>query len=664
MRDDIEQKAIDTIRLLAVDMVEQANSGHPGMPLGAAAMAYTLWVKHLRHNPRNPGWPDRDRFVLSAGHGSALLYALLHLGGYNLSLDDLKRFRQWGSKTPGHPEYGLVPGCEATTGPLGQGFANGVGMALAERYLADSFNRGGHTVVDHHTYAIVSDGDLMEGISSEAGSVAGAFKLGKLIYLYDDNKISIEGKTDLTFTEDVQQRFEALGWHVQKVDGYDTAAISRAIEQAQAEQEKPSLLCCRTNIGYGSPKQDSESCHGAPIGKDGAAETRRKAGWPEDAVFHVPDDVRRHFGQIAVNGSDAEGEWQARLDSLRNDNAELAAEFERQVVRNELPEGWDADLPRFPIDGGAIATRKASGAALNRLALRVPALVGGSADLAGSNKTWLDDFGDLGAGEAGGRNLHFGVREIAMGGMANGMMLHGGLRPYVGTFLVFSDYVRPTMRVAALSGLPVIYVYTHDSIAVGEDGPTHQPVEQLMSLRAMPGLTVIRPSDANETAEAWRQALLRTGGPTALCLTRQGLPVLDRTELAPASELARGGYVLRDAEDAKLLLLATGSEVHLALEAAEKLAGDGIGARVVAMPSVELFREQDRAYRDQVLPPALDRRLAIEMGASMGWWEWVGSRGEVLGLDRFGASAPAQDVMQNLGFTVEEVLKRCKVLLG
>jgi transketolase len=658
----LEEKAINTVRVLAIDMVEKARSGHPGMPLGAAAMAYVVWTRFLRHSPKNPAWPDRDRFVLSAGHGSALLYSLLHLTGYDLPMDELESFRQWGSKTPGHPEYGLTPGVECTTGPLGQGFANGVGMALAERYLADRYNRGGIILFDHWVYGIVSDGDLMEGVASEAASMAGHMRLGKIVYLYDDNKITIDGSTDLAFTEDVAARFEAYGWHVQKVDGMDTGQVQTAIEAARAEATRPSLIVARTHIGYGSPKQDSEKSHGEPLGGEAYLATRRRFGWPDELTFHVPDDVMAHFREAVARGQQAEGEWSSRLAELARRDPAAAKEL-GAVLAGQLPEGWAAELPQFEA-GKALATRKASGATLQALAKTVPGLIGGSADLAGSNNTHLTGHGDLGRGEPGGRNLNFGVREHAMGSVANGMALHGGVRPYTATFLVFSDYMRPAIRLAALSELPVTFVFTHDSIGLGEDGPTHQPIEHLMALRAIPNITLIRPGDAAETAEAWRQALLNRHGPTVLCFTRQDLPVLDRTRLAPASGVARGAYVLLDAPEPRLILIATGSELHLAVEAAEQLNAEGAATRVVSMPSWELFRRQDQAYRDEVLPPQVEARVAVEAGAELGWGEWVGSRGDVIGLDRFGMSAPVAHVMPRLGFSAEEIVRRARALLG
>ncbi|MFB0537853.1 MAG: transketolase [Anaerolineae bacterium] len=666
-QDERDQLCINTIRTLAMDAVQKANSGHPGMPMGAAPMAYVLWTRFLKHNPTNPHWPDRDRFVLSAGHGSMLLYSLLHLTGYDLPLEELQDFRQWGSRTAGHPEYGLTPGVETTTGPLGQGFANGVGMALAERFLAEHFNRPNHTILDHHTYAIVSDGDLMEGVASEAASLAGHLGLGKLIYLYDDNHISIEGSTDLTFTEDVERRFKAYGWHVQRVDdGNDTAAIADAIEAARAATEQPSLIMVRTHIAYGSPgKQDTAEAHGAPLGEEEVRRTKENLGWPTEPPFYIPDEVLPHFREAVERGQAWEAEWQARFEAYAAEYPQLTDEWQTAMHR-QLPAGWDADLPAFVPADGPLATRKASGQVLNAIAPRLPTLLGGSADLAPSNNTLLKEYGDIASNDFSGRNLHFGVREHAMGSIANGMALHGGLIPYTGTFLVFSDYMRPPIRLAAMMGLPLIFVFTHDSVWLGEDGPTHQPVEQLAALRAIPDLMVLRPADATETVEAWRVALTHRDGPVALALTRQKLPVLDRTELADAAGVARGGYVLADAGDERpdIILIATGSEVHLALEAHERLTEQGIKARVVSMPSWELFDQQPPTYRDQVLPPTVAVRLAIEAGVPQGWHRYVGLTGEVIGLNRFGASAPYKTLMEKFGFTAENIVSRALARLG
>ena len=664
--DKLDQLCINTIRVLAMDAVQQANSGHPGMPMGAAAMAYVLWTRFLRHDPTNPAWPNRDRFVLSAGHGSMLLYALLHLTGYDLSLDDLRRFRQLDSRTPGHPERGVTPGVEVTTGPLGQGFANGVGMAIAERYLAARYNRPGHAVVDHHVYGIVSDGDLMEGIASEAASLAGHLRLGKLVYLYDDNHVTIDGGTDLSFTEDVGRRFGAYGWHVQRVDGDDLPAVGTALEAARAERDRPSLILARTHIGRGSPnKQDTPAAHGAPLGVEEVKLTKGALGWPVEPPFLVPDQALAHFRLAVERGRALEADWQRRFAAYAAEYPELAAEL-LAAWKGELPVGWQAALPRFGPEDGAMATRVASGKVLNAIAPLLPNLVGGSADLAGSNDTTLKGAGAFSAESPTGRNLHFGVREHAMGAVLNGIVLHGGLRAYGGTFLVFSDYMRPAIRLAAMTGLPVVYVFTHDSIGLGEDGPTHQPVEHLAALRAIPNLLVIRPADAAEVVAAWRVALESRASPVALVLTRQALPVLDRRELASAEELARGAYVLADAPSGlpDVILIATGSEVSVALEARTLLAGRQVAARVVSMPSWELFEAQPREYRDQVLPPAVAARLAVEAGVPQGWDRYVGPSGDVVGMTRFGASAPAKALMERFGFTPANVAARALALLN
>lgn len=659
MNNQLDQLCINTIRMLAVDGVQKANSGHPGMPMGAAAMAYVLWTRFLKHNPTHPTWPDRDRFVLSAGHGSMLLYSLLHLTGHDLPLSELQSFRQWGSRTPGHPEYDPAIGVETTTGPLGQGFANGVGLAIAERFLAAHFNRPGHTIVDHYVYAIVSDGDLMEGVASEAASLAGHLRLGKLIYLYDDNHITIEGSTDLTFTEDVERRFQAYGWHVQRIDGYDLEAISAAIEAAQAETERPSLIIARTNIGYGSPnKQDTAGVHGAPLGEEEVQLTKENLGWPLEPTFYIPDEALVHFREAVRRGRDQEEEWLARFEAYANAYPDLAAEW-TVAMNGEPPDGWEADLPTFKPEDGPLATRAASGKVLNAIAARLPTLLGGSADLAPSNNTYLKGYGDFGSENFGARNLHFGVREHAMGSILNGLALHGGIIPYGGTFLVFSDYMRPAIRLAAMTELPLIYVFTHDSIGLGEDGPTHQPIEQLAALRAIPNLTVIRPADAAETAVAWRVTLEHQDGPVALALTRQKLPILDRSKYPSAEGLARGAYVLADAEKPDIVLIASGSEVHLALEARDKLAEEGIATRVVNMPSWELFDQQSQEYRDEVLPPL--PTLAIEAGVPQGWHRYAD---EVIGIERFGASAPYKVLWDKYGFTAENVAAIAKRVLG
>jgi transketolase len=664
--EDLDRLCVNTIRTLAMDGVQKANSGHPGMPMGTADIAYVLWRQFLKHNPTNPAWLDRDRFILSAGHGSMLLYSLLHLTGYDLPLDELKNFRQWDSRTPGHPEYGLAPGVEMTTGPLGQGFASGVGMAIAERFLAAHFNRPDHTIVDHFTYAIVSDGDLMEGVASEAASLAGHLRLGQLIYLYDDNDISIEGSTDLAFTEDVAARFQAYGWHVQHVDGYELTAIASAIRAAQTETTRPSLIIAHTHIGFGSPhKQDTAGVHGTPLGEEELRLTKQNLGWPLEPPFFIPDKALAHFRQAVERGRVWEADWQARFAAYAAAYPELAAEWE-MAMNGELPSGWDADLPVFSPEDGPIATRVASGKVLNVLAKRLPTLIGGSGDLAPSTKTYLDGQGDFESGTPGGRNLHFGVREHAMGGILNGLALHGGVIPYGGTFLVFSDYMRPAIRLAAMMELPVTYVFTHDSIGLGEDGPTHQPIEQLAALRTIPGLTVIRPADANETVEAWRVALTHRDGPVALVLTRQKIPVLDRVQLAPADGLARGAYVLAEAgggEQPDVIIIATGSEVHVALAGWESLTQRGIAARVVNMPSWELFERQPRDYRDAVLPPTITARLAVEAGVALGWRRYIGPAGDVISIERFGASAPYKVLWEKFGFTAENVASRALALL-
>ncbi len=659
----LDKLCINTLRFLSLDMVEQAQSGHPGLPLGAAPMAYVLWTRFLQHNPRDPSWPNRDRFILSPGHGCALLYALLHLTGYDLPLDQLKRFRQWGSKTPGHPEYRLTPGVEATTGPLGQGFAMGVGMALAEAHLSATFNQPDLRIIDHYTYAIVSDGDLMEGISAEAASFAGTLGLGKLIYLYDNTHISIEGTTDLAFTENVKHRFEAYGWQVISVpDGEDLDAIDAAIRLAQAESSKPSLICVRNHIGYGSPKQDSAAAHGEPLGPEATKETKQKLGWPPQPTFYIPPEAFAHFRVALSHGSAQQQEWSELVAEFRRTSPTMCAELERSL-RGELPDGWDADLPVFSTDSKAIATRDASGRVMNALAERVPELIGGSADLSPSTKTTLVGYGDMGFGNDVGRNLHFGIREHAMGAIVNGMALHGGLIPYGSTFLTFSDYMRPASRLAALMGTHSIFIFTHDGIGLGEDGPTHQPVSQLLSLRSIPNLLVIRPADANETVAAWKTAM-REPGPVALVLSRQKLPILN-PERCPITEgVPRGAYVLADSElqPAQIALIATGSEVHLALAAQQQLLQQGIGARLVSMPSWELFDSQSVEYRRQVLPSNV-RKLAIEAGVSLAWCKYVGEGGDVIGLDRFGASAPGEVVMERLGFNVENVVNRVRSLL-
>jgi transketolase len=658
-KESLEELCINTLRFLAVDMVQKANSGHPGAPMGMASIAYVLWDRFLKHNPGDSKWPDRDRFILSAGHASTLLYALLHLAGYDLTLEDLRQFRQWQSKTPGHPEYGSAPGVETTTGPLGQGFANGVGMAIAERWLAAHYNRPGHEIINHHVYAIVSDGDLEEGVASEAASLAGNLRLGKLIYLYDDNGISIEGSTELTFTEDVAQRFQAYGWQViSPVDGLDTGSIDQALKMAQQESERPSLIICRTTIGYGCPnKAGTAASHGEPLGGEEVCLAREHLNWPYHEPFTVPEPVLAHMRQAQERGKRWQQAWQAKLEDYRKSFPEAARELEG-FLSGELPEGWDQGLSDlFQAADKPTATREASGQVMNAVAHRVGNLIGGSADLAPSTKTLLKDYADYGPGDYHGRNVRFGVREHAMGAIASGMSLHGGLIPYTGTFLVFYDYMRPPVRLAALMGIRVIYVFSHDSVGLGEDGPTHQPVEQLMGLRTVPGLVTIRPADATETVAAWKVALGRREGPTALVLSRQKLPVLDRTALAPVSGVERGGYILWQApENPEVIIIATGSEVHIALEAARLLEEKGVGARLVSMPSWELFEAQPEAYRSQVLPHDLRRRVSIEAGVTLGWERYVGSQGIAIGVSRFGASAPGKTVYEKFGLTAQRVV--------
>lgn len=652
----LELACVNTIRTLAMDAVERARSGHPGAPMGMAPMAHVLWTRFMRHNPADPGWVDRDRFILSAGHASMLLYSLLYLTGYDLSLDDLKNFRRWGSRTPGHPEHGLTPGVETTTGPLGQGFATGVGMAMAERRLAERFNRPGFPMIDHHTYAIVSDGDLMEGLASEAASLAGHLRLGKLVYLYDSNSISIDGPTDLAFTEDVGARFASYDWHVARVaDGNDLEAISEAIAEARSER-RPSLIVIRTHIGFGAPnKQDTAAAHGAPLGPDEVRAAKRALGCAEDGDFDVPGLVLERMRAAGTSAGREQERWLTRMDEYAEAHPTDAAELER-VTRGELHPGWDAGLPRFVAEQGPVATRTASGAALNALAAALPELVGGSADLAESNSLLIESADVFRPGRSGGY-VHFGVREHAMGAALNGMALHGGVRPFGGTFLIFSDYMRPAIRLAALMETPSIFVFTHDSIGLGEDGPTHQPVEQLAGLRAIPNLVVIRPADATETVEAWHWAIGYREGPVALCLTRQSLPVLELPE-GDRPPVERGAYVLQDPDGLPdVLLIATGSEVHLALEAAALLEAESVRARVVSMPSWELFERQDAVYRDSVLPPSVTARVSVEAASSFGWRTWTGSQGELVGLDRFGASAPGGVVMERLGFTPSNVAR-------
>lgn len=665
LNEELQEKAIHTLRFLSADAVQKANSGHPGLPMGAAAMAFALWTRHLRFNPKNPSWPDRDRFVLSGGHGSMLLYALLYLTGYDLPLEEIKNFRQWDSITPGHPEVHLTPGVETTTGPLGQGFGNGVGFAIAEAHLAAVFNRPGHEIVDHYTYALVTDGDLMEGVSSEAASLAGHLELGKLIYLFDDNHISIDGNTEITFTEDQEARFRAYGWHVQSVaDGNDVAAIDDAIQRAK-EDHRPSLISIRTHIGYGLPtKQDTAEAHGAPPGDEELDAAKENLGWPVQPRFFIPEDVLDYFRQIGEKGEEWEGTWKERFKAYHSEYPDLAAELERRLA-GKLPSGWEKELPTFDADPKGMATRAASGKVINAVAPVMPELMGGSADLTPSNKTWIDGVPDFQPGQYQGCNFHFGVREHAMGTIVNGMGLHGGIIPYGGTFLVFSDYMRPAVRLSALSEIPCVWVYTHDSIGLGEDGPTHQPIEHLSSLRAIPKLVLIRPNDANEVSQAWRVALMYREGPVALALTRQNVPILDRRTYASADGLLKGAYVLADLGqgDPDLLLMASGSEVDLIVKAGERLAEEGVKVRLISFPSWELFEKQDQAYQKSVLLPSVERRLAVEAGVSQGWERWVGNRGAVISVETYGASAPGSRNFEEYGFTVEHVLQEARKLL-
>ncbi len=662
---DISTQSINTIRFLAADAVQKANSGHPGLPMGVAPLAYVLWTRHMNYDPQDPLWPNRDRFVLSAGHGSMLLYAMLHLAGYDVSMDEIQRFRQWGSITPGHPEHGETPGVETTTGPLGQGFANGVGMALAAEHLAATFNREDFQILDHHVYAIVSDGDLMEGMASEAASLAGHLRLGRLIYLYDDNRISIDGSTELTFTENRAARFEAYGWHLAFVeDAHKLDEVDRAIATARSDP-RPSLIVCRTHIGYGLPtKQDTAAAHGEPPGIEELNGAKEALGWPLEPMFHVPDEVREHFTESTRRGKEKHQEWLKLMDAYRSALPDAAEVWERTLA-GTLPADLEEKIPRFEPDEKGLATRASSGKVLNALAKELPELIGGSADLTGSNKTDIKGEQPFTREHRSGRYIHFGVREHGMGGILNGIALYGGLIPYGGTFLVFSDYMRPTIRLAALMRQRVIYVFTHDSIGLGEDGPTHQPVEQLPSLRTIPNLTVIRPGDANETAYAWLAAVQRSTGPTALALTRQSVPTLDRETYAPADGLMRGAYVLADLGDKtpELILLASGSELGLIVEAGNQLAANGRNVRIVSFPSWELFEEQTQDYRAEVIPESVTARIAVEAATPFGWERWVGDRGLVLGINRFGASAPYEEIYQNLGLTVEKIVEEADRLL-
>ncbi|HRK88604.1 MAG TPA: transketolase [Anaerolineales bacterium] len=654
MTSDLQTKAINTLRFLSADGVQKANSGHPGLPMGAAAMAFTIWTRHLRHSPRNPKWMGRDRFILSGGHGSMLLYSLLHLTGYDLSLEQLQNFRQWGSLTPGHPEYGLTPGVEVTTGPLGQGFANGVGMAIAASHLAATFNKPGHDLIDSYIYAIVTDGDLMEGVASEAASMAGHLSLGRLIYLYDDNKISIDGSTDLAFTEDRAKRFEAYGWHVQQVDdGNDVEAIDKAIKTAKTDP-RPSIILCRTIIGFGAPnRQGTSKAHGEPLGEDELNAAKENLGWEKEPRFFIPDDVLAFYRKAVDRGRELEADWKMRREAYTRLFPDLGAELLRRLSGN-LPEDWDSALPTFPVDAKGMATRAASGKVINALAPKLPELIGGSADLAPSNNTKIDGVPAFQKDSFAGRNFHFGVREHAMGSVLNGMSIFGGVVPYGATFLVFADYMRAAVRLAALSHYPSIFIFTHDSVGLGEDGPTHQPVEHLTSLRLIPNLVVLRPADANETAQAWKVAISRRDGPTVLALTRQNVPTLESPAL-----VEKGAYVLKDFGTPEMVLMASGSEVSLVLEAAQKLADEGRGVRVVSFPSWELFEQQDEAYRESVLPENIQKRLAVEAGVTLGWERYARS---IIGIDHFGASAPAKVIFEKLGFTVENVVAKAKEL--
>ncbi len=678
---DLDQQCVNAIRFLSVDAVEKANSGHPGLPLGAAPIAYVLWKRIMRYNPKNPHWPNRDRFILSAGHGSALLYSILHLAGYEISLDQIKQFRQWGSITPGHPERTLTPGVEVATGPLGQGFANGVGLAMAEIHLAACFNKSGHEIVDHYTYALVSDGDLMEGVASEAASLAGHLKLGKLIYLYDDNEITLSAGTQMAFTEDRAARFKSYGWHVLNVqDGNDLEAIEKAIDAAQKETEKPSLIIVRTHIGFGSPhKQDSYEAHGSPLGKEETRLTKENLGWPTEPPFYVPDAVRAHFKELVEKGAKAEHSWQSRWNNYQK-SFPTEAQVLKQFFDQQLPNNWQKDIRPFPEDAKGMATRVASGKVLNMIAPHLPQLIGGSADLnpsthtaiigAGNFQSPLTDYGDKqGALEGGwnyqGRNIQFGVREHAMGAIANGFACYGGFIPYTATFLTFADYMRPAIRLAALMEIRVIFVFTHDSIALGEDGPTHQSVEHIASLRAIPHLNVIRPCDANETAVAWQVAIETQNHPTTLILSRQNVPTFNRQQYASADNLRKGAYVLSDTtgHEPQAILIATGSEVSLILQAQSQLLKDKIYVRVVSMPSWELFENQSNEYRESVLPAHIKERVVVEAGVSLGWERYAGCQGVILGVNRFGASAPGDVMMQKYGFTVDHVVETVKKLI-
>jgi transketolase len=658
------EKALNTIRFLSADGVQKANSGHTGLPMGTAALAYTLFMRHMTYNPADPTWSNRDRFVLSGGHGSMLLYSMLHLTGYDVSLDDLKQFRQWGSNTPGHPEWGHTPGVETTTGPLGQGFANGVGMAIAEQHLAALFNRPGHKIVDHYTFGIVTDGDLMEGISSEAASLAGHLKLGKLIYLYDDNKITIEGSTKLTFSEDVAKRFEAYGWHVSRVnDGNDVEAIDAAIVDAKKDP-RPSLILCRTVIGYGLPtKANTSGIHGSPAGKEELAKAKENVGWPIEPMFYIPEEILEHFRSRLESGKNVQDNWVKVYAGYKKAFPELSVEFERRL-EGKLPKGWEKSLPVFPASEKGLASREASGKVINAISVVLPEMFGGSADLASSVKTWMDKVPAFSSETPEGRNMHFGVREISMGAIGNGLFVHGGIIPYVATFLVFSDYARGSLRVASLSKMGVVWVLTHDSIAVGEDGPTHQPIEHVMSLRLIPELVVLRPGDANEVVESWKYAIEHRDRPVALILSRQNLPTFDRQVCKPAKGVAKGGYILYETEAGTpdIILMATGSELSLALEAGRKLEKQGRKVRIVSLASWELFEKQSKKYQQSVLPSEVKRRISIEAGVTTGWQKYVGSEGLAIGIDEFGKCGPGEIVLEKFGFTVDNVVKMARKL--
>lgn len=680
-KQELENKCINTIRFLAADAIEKAKSGHPGMPLGAAPAAFTLWTKHLKHNPQNPEWPDRDRFVLSSGHASMLLYALLHLTGYDLSLDDIKNFRQWGSKTPGHPEFRHVPGAEVTTGPLGQGLANAVGLAIAEAHLAARFNRDGGKIIDHYTYVLAGDGDMMEGVTAEASALAGHLRLGKLIVLYDDNDVSLAGSTALSFTENIEMRFKSYGWHVQKVkDGNDVAAIDRAIKKGKRETARPSLICVKSTIGYGAPcKQNTCDAHGSPLGSDELKGAKTALDWPQEPLFYIPEDVLKNYRRAVTDGEKREKQWQEKLKNYEGTNPQLFSEFSRQI-NGQLPQDWETALNPFPAGSKDVATRKAAEIVMQNLATKFPELAGGSADLNPSTFTWLKGCGDFQSpatspeglhGMVGGGwgyegcNIHFGVREHAMGSIAVGLALHGGIIPYTATFLTFADYMRPPMRLAALMGLRTVFIFTHDSIGVGEDGPTHQPVEQIMNMRQVPNMTVIRPADANETVEAWRIALSKATGPTLLVFSRQNLPVLDRTICASALNAGKGGYILwESAQDPDIILIATGSEVSIALNAAHKLAEEGLKIRVVSLPCWDIFDRQPQEYRDKVLPPQIKARIAIEAGIRLGWEHYTGLSGKIIGMDSFGASAPGPVLYEKFGLTEAHIISAARELLN